>query len=274
MATEKEILKFYKDSIEITFYPNSHQYKLNGENIDSASRVSGILDKSQALLPWAKNSMAEDLILKGTGQIVDIKKVLKGDQFLNREDTMQLTVEDVIDSINASDKLKDKACDVGSTVHGYAEEYGKAMIKLQLPPIVDFENLSDQAKSGINAFQNFVLVNNVDFIECEKRLYSKELNIVGITDVIAIVNDRKLIIDYKTAKYVYDEHKIQGCIYRKAYIEEYGENVGVGIAHFDKETGEFGFYELSPREIDLYTIQAVNLNNALKTKKLIDNLNK
>ncbi len=70
----------------------------------------------------------------------------------------------------------------------------------------------------------------------------------GIFDAVAIVNGKKVIIDYKTSKRVYNDHRYQIAGYRGAYEEENGKIDGAIVLHFDKETGEFDMVELTDED--------------------------
>jgi hypothetical protein len=50
--TETVNIELYKGDVNITFYPNSHRYKINGESVKSVTKILSVINKPQ-LIPWA-----------------------------------------------------------------------------------------------------------------------------------------------------------------------------------------------------------------------------
>jgi len=75
-------------------------------------------------------------------------------------------------------------------------------------------------------------------------VYSKKHDYVGLLDLIAIIDKKKYLVDYKTSKGIYSDAYFQVAAYRNAYEEETGEKLdGTLILHFNKENGEFAIHE-------------------------------
>jgi ATP-dependent exoDNAse (exonuclease V) beta subunit len=53
------------------------------------------------------------------------------------------------------------------------------------------------------AFLKWKTDNDVEFLEVERLVYSKQYEYVGRFDLIAKVNGKKMLIDYKTSKGFY-----------------------------------------------------------------------
>lgn len=235
-----ETKTLYKGEVEITFYPDSHRYKLAGERsyLTSVTAITGIIDKSRVLIPWAVGL---------TGAFLR--------KYLEEAAANNFTKEElysVIDEALVQHTVKkEAAADTGSQVHDIAQKIGEEL-RDNLPLSDIGENLPDQVKNGVAAFINWVVDHNVKFIECERMVYSRKYGFVGITDAIIEIDGKRYLIDYKTSKGVYNEQKYQLAGYTIAYEEETGEKLdGQMIIHFNKETGEFTVHEISNEDNNL-----------------------
>jgi len=229
---EKINVSLYGGQVGITFYPDSHRYKLEGEKnwLISATACTGIVDKSRFLIPWAVNLATEHM-----------KKWLEE----NPGPYLPGQILPVIDEAAKQHEIrKEQAASIGDLVHAFAESTAMVCIHGgEIPPIP--EDADPKLVAGIKAFLDWYVQNDVKFIHAEKIVYSRKHGYVGIVDSIAKVNGRLMLIDYKTSKAVYNEHRYQVAGYREAYEEENGKLDGVLILHFDKETGECGVHELT-----------------------------
>jgi len=227
----------YNGEIKLRFYPNSHRYKIEGEKIwrVSATAVTGIVggEKTNLLTNWAQNQyqMALHAWLESA-----------------KEPLSKMEVEEAINKCrDATEQEKNRTADVGTVVHDYAEAFGLA--KINGDPIPDVPEItSEQMFNGIEAFLTWVKNNEVEFIEAEKLVYSKKHGYVGTLDLLAKVNGKLTLIDYKTGKYVYDEHYYQVAGYKMAWEEEHGKVQKALILHFDRETGMLGEYPITLTE--------------------------
>lgn len=220
--TNKTTRKLYGDTIEIDFYPDSHRYKLAGHKdyLISVTAITGLIDKSRFLIPWATKLASDDLIAR-----------LERGEKLNHEI--------VLAACNLHSAKKEEAATIGSMVHDYAERFARAKIEgTKLPEIP--ENAPEPVLNGIMAFLDWVKDHKVIFLQSERMVYSRSIGYVGITDLIAIIDGKRYICDYKTSKGLYDEYYLQLSAYWIAYEEETGERLDGGLLlHFDKETGAF-----------------------------------
>ena len=235
-VTVKEERVLYNGSVNITFYPISHKYKLEGEKtfLTSVTGATGIIDKSNFLIPWAVG-------LAGT----HIKTYLE-----NMQSDSGFTIEELMpvvdEALNRHNIVKEKAGDVGTRVHNYAQDFAKAVLsKADLPDIKEKEEEEDEEDynkyvNGVNAFLTWYNKEDVIFLEAERMVYSKKHKYVGIPDIIAIVNGELLVLDYKTSKSIYTNYRYQLSAYKEAINEEKRfEIVGYCVLHFNKETGDF-----------------------------------
>jgi len=197
----------YDGSVKIQFYPDSHRYRLEGEKtyLISATACTGVLNKPM-LIPWALN-LAGDFIKswavdKGSVTALELSAIVD-------EALKQHTIK------------KDQAADIGSLVHAFAQSFAES--KLHGTPTPEIPTDGDPKMiAGINAFLDWYIKHDVKFVDVEKVVYSKQHGYCGIFDAVAIVNGKKVIIDYKTSKRVYNDHRYQIAGYRGAYEEEHG----------------------------------------------------
>jgi len=236
MPANKITKSLYNGKVSIDFYPDSHRYKVVGEKewLVSVTSITGLIDKSGILLRWAGNLTKEYL-----------KNYLSDKLEVKATDLYPIIDEAVIQH----QIKKNEAADIGSQIHEFAEKYGKAKIdNTELPQVG--ENTDERVVNGISAFLDWVEKHKVKFVESERMLYSQTHGYVGLTDVIAVIDDKKYIIDYKSAKAIYDEHKFQLAGYWVAYEEETGEKLDGGmIVKFNKEDGSLEVVEISKENL-------------------------
>lgn len=232
MATEtkKELITTYNGK-KIIFYPTSHRYKYEDAKtyLVSPSSVTGILDKSQQLLIWNDN------LIKAYAEALETREYQDWEVKKLFEEALQLRVT----------KLEE-AKTVGDIVHDYAERtaWCKTMGE-PLPEIPEEAHENDQAMQGIQAFLQFELDENVEYLDAERFIYSESHGVpyVGRFDTIIKVRGMRILTDYKTSKGVYTSQKYQLAGYDLALIEEYAARKeelpydAIGVLHFDKNTG-------------------------------------
>lgn len=232
----------YGGDVTIHFSPDSHRYRKEGERtyLISVTAATGILDKSRFLIPWAVNLTGSYIL-----------------QYLDKQSGQKFTPEELRPIVNEAleqHKLaKEKAASIGEKVHDFAENFAKfkAGLITTCPDITD--DMEPEVINGINAFLEWFNTNKVKFTSAEKLLYSRKNDYTGLTDAVAIVNGRNLLIDYKTGKGIYNEAHYQVAGYVLAYEEETGEKLdGALILNFNKETGAMNeIRELSKEDIKI-----------------------
>lgn len=229
--TEKILRPLYDGTIEITFYPNSHRYKLGDRDLLSVTAATDVVDKSAQLIHWAVNLVR--------GYLLDIKDT---GEHISRNDIELACKQHKI--------RKEKAADIGTDVHAWAEAYAKG----ENPKLPEGDDeRSQKTLNGVLAFLKWVDENEVKFIETEKLVYSKEHDYVGTMDLAFTMGKEKHKIfhmgDYKTASGIYSGALYQTAGYLGAYLEEHGKKIKLPIGNsfilrfakedkFDKENGE------------------------------------
>lgn len=273
-----EIKKLYNGEVEITFYVDSHRYKLAGEKsyLLSATAITGIIDKSRVLINWA---------IGLTGSYLR--------KYLEEASSNNFTSEELApiieEALNQHNQKREEAADTGSQVHDMAERIGMALknnesIEDITKEISEMDSASKNPElseeeanklqnvvNGITAFIDWVVDHNVKFIECERMVYSRKNKFVGTTDAIVEIDGKRYLIDYKTSKSGnYPEYKFQIAGYRSAFEEEENVNLdGTMIIHFDKISGKFEIIDCS----DTYQEDLDVFLSCLKIKQRLRDIN-
>lgn len=223
----------YNNTVEIVFYPNSHQYKRNGKNITSVTSALGMVDKSQALIKWAIG-LAENYLLDHleTGNRVDRHAISEACQ--------QHSIR------------KQEAADIGTLIHDWAEQYALGK-NPKLPE-------DEKVLNGVLAFLKWVDENQIKFLETERIIYSIKHNYVGIMDLVftsGIENHAIIHVgDYKSSNGIYNTMLYQVAAYQEAFSEEFPDKKlgNAFILRFAKEdkndqlAGDFEIREIKAED--------------------------
>lgn len=209
-----KVVELYNGEVKIEFEPERHRYTNNsGEKVTSVTQALNIINKP-ALLPWACRVMADELI-----------------DNLNKGEVV--TQDDIKNAKSAHRRIKNKAADIGTEVHKWAEEY----IKGNNPELPEDE----QVLNGVTAFLKWVDAHSVKFKSSERIVYSKKYNYVGTMDAEAYIDGQLCVIDFKTSSNIWPEMLLQTAAYQAAAEEEDNSKFEGDrwIARFDRDTGEF-----------------------------------
>lgn len=233
------------------------RFTIDGRSgILSATGVTKYLDKSQALLPWA-------VALVGT-HVTSTFEARKGETF--SKDEIYLVVSE---AIRKPEEAKVAGGKTGDAIHDYAHAFAKAEIAGDtLPEVPKLEDMPaeerEKALNGINAFLDFYNDHDVEFLKMEQLVYYNSLlagdtkegeeviEYLGILDLLARVDGKVGVWDYKTGKRVYTDQRYQLSGYRKAWNSNPDNSslmcVESGVLSFSKETGELTVCRVSNEE--------------------------
>ncbi len=187
MAAEYTTHTLYDGQVRIRFYPNSHQYKLEGEKstLLSPSSVKSLFEDGSLLTTWA---------LGMTRKHLDAYAEKNG--YPVNEAEFRLLIDD---ACRASERYTQKTADWGTQIHAFCDAFAKAKIAGEQFDIdAAIEGKDQEVLNGILGFVNWYHERNVVFVNAERVLYSKKMNLVGTTDLIAYVDGILSIVDYKT----------------------------------------------------------------------------
>lgn len=187
-----------------TFDEVNHIHKLGEKPLMGVTTVLSVISKP-ALIQWSANM--------AVGYIEDKILSVEAGTLLNPECLPQWLKE----AKTAHKIKKETAGDWGTCVHLAIEEW----IKEKKLPELDFEGLK-----GFLKFMFWAEKEGVKFLESEKHVYSKELWIGGIVDLVIEIKGKKYIADIKTSSGIYNEAFFQMGAYNLC-LEEMGEHKDV-----------------------------------------------
>lgn len=180
-----------------TFDESDHVHKLNGKPLNGVTTIIKQTVAKPALITWYMNT-AVDYIAENCSE-APTKEQLKA---AKGEPTA----------------VMQRAAKWGTRVHHACEKWAKTG-ELPLPD-------EDIYKSVVN-FTQFIQNNGFRIVEVERNVWSKELWIGGILDLVLEKNGKYYIADIKTSSGIYDDYFIQMGAYTKCMMEldiltEYG----------------------------------------------------
>lgn len=254
-----ETVSFYGGRVKIEKKPwgDHFRFTVDGRSgILSATGVTKMLDKSQALLPWAIGLVGSHMTATFEART--------GDSF-SKEEIFLVVKEAVL----KPDEAKVAGGKTGDVIHDYAHAFAEADIAgKKLPDVPNLEHLPEEerqkALNGITAFLDFYNEHDVEFLEMEKLVYYNSLiagdtkegepviEFLGILDLLARVDGKVGVWDYKTGKRVYTDQRYQLSGYRKAWNSNPDNKdffcVESGVLSFSKETGALTVCRVSEEE--------------------------
>ena len=217
-----------------------------GKNvIPSVTEIIGdCTDKSGALTQWAAN-MCKEWVIENCEWDTWEDDISEG--WFTVRDT------DLNDMRFNFKKVSQKALDIGSEVHNAIEKHLQGKI---------FRLSTTEAKRAFGAFLAWADEHNLKPIHLEQTVYSHDGSWAGTLDIDCWLNGKRYIIDLKTSKAFYPEHRYQVAAYRIAVedVTQDEENYpqGCGILRLDKETGLPSWHDTSKTfEKDLLIFNAM-----------------
>lgn len=257
---------FYGGEVEIKFDSVEHQYFLVDPNLGNlipllnVSSVSKIVDKSDALVPWAAKMAIEKLlriIPTFNAELDPSKPPILALKYLTLEEFTKLALE----AKGAhKDKLEDAGA-VGKMAHEWIEKYIIALMvgeQMQVEFLLATMCTDERATNAAKAALLWMNAHNVRWKETERKVYSREHQCSGTMDGLCVVDscddpiccpkpfkDRLTIADWKTSNYLYLEYVFQTAAYEGFYEEEFGVDVeDRWVLRLGKDDGEFEAWHL------------------------------
>ena len=185
-----------KEKKGFIFNEKAHRYYLDGKPLTGVTTILSVLAKP-ALIQWAAN-MAVTYI-EENGQFIDV------DPYLGILCTKDLLKE----AKTAHRRKKEEAADVGTLAHKWIEDW----INGENPapdPLTDHMTVN---------FVKWAEENDVEFIEAEKKVYSRTHWYAGTLDFLCKMNGKTYLGDFKTSNGIYDDYFYQTSAYQLALQE-------------------------------------------------------
>ena len=165
-------------------------------------------------------------------------------------------------------KVRDKAADIGTVAHYLVECH----IKNEPQDLEDYPpRVVKTAWVAYKAFEDWCSTNKVETLACEEELVSEKYLFGGKIDWVARdAAGRVLLLDIKTSKGIYEEHKYQLAAYRAVWDEVHPDMKidKAAIIKLDKVTGEFSYhpFDLLNKEFEIF----LHLRDIYSMQKLGD----
>ncbi len=202
----------------------SRSYTVQDIEMPSVTTVLGILDKSDALLPWAVRC-ATSFIRANKGER---EKYPTLDALLLGAESEWRTA-------------RDEAGDIGSEIHGLISSYilkGADAVGTYRPEV----------EKGFLAFLEWEKQHGVKWLKSEMTVSHESLCFAGTLDAICEFEGKSYVVDFKSSNGFYDTFGMQIAAYHGAVLSM-GETVeGCGILRLDKKTGEPEWKDYSKRQ--------------------------
>ena len=180
------------------------KYTINEAEYPSVTTILDVLDKSQALIPWALNCF-ESKILETNG----LSKTDNG--------VIEISTDDISKAKKEYKDVSQTALDIGTQIHDLIEQY----LKTGKDP---FKELKDEVTNGFLAFLEWEKDNIESWIESEAVTVNETWGYAGTLDAIAKMKDgRVMVIDFKSSKGFYSGYDMQIASYRYARETMNGE---------------------------------------------------
>jgi hypothetical protein len=258
-GTTYESFTFYGGEVTLKFDKVKHEYYRLDEDgnmilLMSGSQVGHIVDKSQALVPWACKMMAQKLFATIPKTTTKSGKEAVIMEYADFEKA-------VMAAKSAHKERLEDAGNVGHATHDWIEKYIQSLIdekeQLTLQLLSQFP-FDERAVNGCRAMLDWAQRHNVRFLETEKKVFSRSLDVSGTLDGKALTDscgdlkccgeafkDRLSLIDWKTSNHLYLEYIMQVGFYWLAENEEHGTQFDdAWIIRLGKEDGEFDPWHL------------------------------
>ena len=229
------------DDIDLEYDDVKHTYMVGDRKVPSVTRVVDAVFPKY-LTEWAAQAGA-DYWANNCGDDEDGVALLKGRNMYNG-------------ILNAHKQISHKAQEIGLEVHKWIELWIKFMISGG-----EIEtDYPDHVKVPMQNFHDWELSRDIEYLACEKKVYSRSWEYAGTIDALAKVNGKLCVIDFKTSAKIYKEYYLQVSAYCNAIGEMMGELPKLGvIVRLDKEEEKFQEVAFDPWQHNDVFIDALNI---------------
>lgn len=165
-----------------------------------------------------------------------------------------------------SSKYVSETAQIGTLAHYIIECH----IKQVEPDLSDYSQTQiDQASNAVIKFFDWEEENNPGYILSELPLVSDKYQFGGTIDCYCILNDKHTLLDFKTSKALYSEHKTQVCAYAVLLVENGYQLDDVRILRIGRDEEEgFEDHKVGKRttrwKLFKHCLEIYRLNKVLK----------
>ena len=191
-------------------------YTVEGVEMPSVTTILQVIAKP-ALVKWAENTAKAATINAAADLYIDLGKMANNAPQMTRA-AYVASLESRLGKQRATERESAKATEIGSQAHALVEWD----VRKRLGQIVGPRPAATQAAEwAFMAFEDWA--NSVNFtpIFTEFTVHSMTHRYAGTTDMLALVDGRRVVVDIKTSRRLYAEHSMQIAAYARA-LEEMG----------------------------------------------------
>lgn len=190
-------------------------YEIDGRDLPSVTTILGVIAKP-ALVKWAERTATEEVVNAAADLYEDMSRAAGGASPLSRPGYVA-TLNTRLGKQRKSAREMAKAQEIGTQAHALVEWRLREMMgqpgkrPAATPP-------AEWAFQAWDAWRESV---HLKPLWVEQVCYSLAHGYAGTLDLLAEVNGRRMLIDWKTSKAIYAEYHMQNAAYQVA-VEEMG----------------------------------------------------
>ena len=227
------------DDIDLEYDDKKHTYMVGERKVPSVTRVVDAVFPKY-LVDWAATAGADYWANNNADH----------EHYGGDDDAMYNGI------LNAHKQISHKAQTIGLEVHKWIELY----IKVKM---IDGETVTEyphEVKIPMQNFHDWVESREIEWLACEKKVYSRSWEYAGTIDALAKINGKLCVIDFKTSAKIYKEYYLQVSAYCNAIGEMMGNFPKLGmIVRLDKEKEKFQEVAFDPWQHNDVFIDALNI---------------
>jgi hypothetical protein len=206
----------------------SRWYNIEGSEYPSVTTILGAIAKP-ALIAWSAN-VEREMVMNASVQLYnDIAGTPK-----MSPTAYLMSLKTRVGTVRAGQKELQKAGDIGSQTHALIEWNLRARLMQEAGPS---PHISDKAMWAFMAWEDWAKSVDLKPIWVEQTVWSDTHGYAGTMDLLAEVNGKLTVLDWKTGKAIYPEAQLQNAAYRHALREMgHGDPVQGIIVRLPKNT--------------------------------------
>jgi hypothetical protein len=178
------------------FNKEKHLHILDGKRLTGTTTILGVVNKPM-LIQWAANQAVE---------------YIRSNMLTSGESTAIIPLNVLEEAKTAHRKKKEAAGDWGTTLHALIENFAKN-------GTAPTEGIDPIMALAFGHFEKWVADNGVTILESERNVYSREMWVGGICDLVLKIGDQTWLADIKTGSGIYPEHFWQMASYEMCLAE-------------------------------------------------------
>lgn len=256
---EVEHYELYDGEIQLDYWPKSHKYVIDDDRKIGVTTVTGVINK-EALMTWPLNEAVAYL----NNVASDVENGIKNGD-LTVIGYKQLR-EEIDNASKAYLKKQLRGTDAGTLGHEWLERFLRAVKndteipdKLQKLLNLDYTDESsdeyirvadhNNMVDSIDSFIDWMRTHDVEVLDVEKIIYSREYDYCGRFDAILKIDGKVYIVDFKTSN---PSRDFPEGIYPENFAQMGGYDIGYTEEFPDFHIDGHAIFNLSKKKKSLY----------------------